>query len=182
MTDRTVGRLVSAVDNEHLQIIRSSVATLLERVARELTTPGRVLDIAPQDHGGVAPYVSKSVEVVTFDIDPAAGADITGDICSFNEALIDASFDAVVCTEVLGHVDNPFGAIEEVLRVLKKGGRFYASSPFDFRIHGPLPDNWRFTEHGWRVLARDFDEVEISAFENPRRFLMPVHYVVVATK
>lgn len=182
MESRTEDSRISTMDARNFLIIRASVDVLLKRVAEDLSAGDRVLDVAPQDHGGIAPYIDDSIEVVTFDVDPGAGATITGDICVFNEVLEDAQFDAVVCTEVLEHVDNPFGAIDEILRILKKGGRLYASSPFDFRIHGPLPDNWRITEHGWRVLTKAFDEVAITSLENPQRFLMPIHYTVIATK
>ena len=56
------------------------------------------------------------------------------------------------------------------------------STPFDFRIHGPLPDCWRFTEHGIRLLLSDFKTIEIKALENENRFLMPYHYTTVAKK
>ena len=66
--------------------------------------------------------------------------------------------------------------------MLKPGGWLFTSSPFGFRIHGPLPDNWRFTEHGWRELLNNFSQVEITALEDKNRFLMPLHYTVAAKK
>lgn len=171
---------VSAVDTANLEIIRTAVTSLMKLAGSTITAGQKVLDIAPQDHGGVKPYVNPTVEVITIDIDPNSGASLVGDICTFNPLLQDSSFDSVVCTEVLEHVDNPFLAVKEISRVLKKGGVLYASSPLDFRIHGPLPDNWRFTEHGWKVLLRSFSMVTIRAVNNPDRFLMPIHYSVVA--
>jgi SAM-dependent methyltransferase len=41
----------------------------------------------------------------------------------------DASFDAVICSEVLEHIPDYRGAIAEIHRVLKPGGRFCASVP-----------------------------------------------------
>jgi 2-polyprenyl-3-methyl-5-hydroxy-6-metoxy-1,4-benzoquinol methylase len=88
----------------------------------------------------------------------------------------------VVCTEVLEHTLNPFLAVDEIHRLLKAGGILLATTPFNFRIHGPLPDCWRFTEHGIRALLRNFSEVKIDAAEDKRRFLMPFHYTTVARK
>lgn len=173
---------VSSTDAEHYAKIRWSVSNLLAEAATHLPDDGRILDVAPQDHGGVAPFLTGSIEVVTIDLDASSSATIIGDICEYNPSLADGYFDVVVCTEVLEHVTDPFSAIAEMRRVLRTGGYLFCSSPFDFRIHGPLPDNWRFTEHGWRILLRDFEQVDIRPLANPNRFLMPIHYTVVCVK
>lgn len=141
-----------------------------------------MLEIAPQIWEGAKPFLSSSVTLITLDIDPKSGADLIGDVCDLSAVVEDESFDFVICTEVLEHVSNPFEAMRNLFRVLRPGGRLYASSPFDFRIHGPLPDNWRFSEHGWRELGKQFSKLEILALENPERFLMPIHYNVIADK
>lgn len=41
----------------------------------------------------------------------------------------DASFDVILCTETLEHLDEPVKLIEEVKRVLKPGGEFIVSVP-----------------------------------------------------
>lgn len=167
-----------------MRLIRSQVSLLFQEASEELVTKEncRILDVAPQDHGGIRPFLNHEVNLVTLDINPSAGADIVGDLCDLQEVISNSSFDAVVCTEVLEHVTNPFDAVSEIHRILKPGGRLFASSPFDFRIHGPLPDNWRFSEHGWRMLLETFSNVEIRPLDNPKRFLMPIHYTVFATK
>ncbi|MFC1541690.1 class I SAM-dependent methyltransferase [Candidatus Latescibacterota bacterium] len=42
----------------------------------------------------------------------------------------DSSFDAVVASEILEHLDNPQGAVSEVFRVLRPGGYFIVSTPY----------------------------------------------------
>lgn len=177
-------RRVSDTDDRHYEIIRRSVVELMIVAGSFLreSSAERVLDIAPQDHRGIGPYAPTSAQIVTLDLDAASGADIIADICETNRNLLDGFFDAVICTEVLEHVSNPFAAVQELRRVLRPGGRLFASSPFDFRIHGPLPDNWRFSEHGWKQLLRDFSSVQVSGVDNPDRFLMPIHCSVIAIK
>lgn len=176
-------RLVSEIDVNYLKLIRGHVNSLKERLSVESVAPDlKVLDIAPQDWGGVGPYLPQSAMLTTLDIDPHSGADLIADICDMSAVVESNHFDVVVCTEVLEHVSAPFAAAEEILRVLKVGGKLYASAPFDFRIHGPLPDNWRFTEHGWRQMLRNFSSVVVEPLENERRPLMPLHYNVIATK
>jgi SAM-dependent methyltransferase len=153
-----------------------------EAAARFDRAGARVLDVAPQDHAGAAPHFDLA-EVSTLDIDPASGADYVADLCADNSDTIpSATFDVVVCTEVLEHTLNPFSAVAELHRVLKPGGWAVVSTPYNFRIHGPLPDCWRFTEHGLRALLRDFTELELHGVETPDRPLMPIHYTVAAAK
>lgn len=174
---------VSILDVDHLALIRANVRQFMQTSAAAWgDKPGLLLDIAPQDHEGARPYFSVSVAVETLDIDPAAGATYCADLCQNNDKIPACRFDIVVCTEVLEHVLNPFAAISEIRRVLKPGGLLLASSPFNFRIHGPLPDCWRFTEHGWRSLLTKFESIDIMALEDVNRFLMPIHYLISARK
>jgi SAM-dependent methyltransferase len=174
---------ISPRDISNLSAIRANVRRFLEKTGTEWgRRPGRLLDVAPQDHEGARPFFAETVEIETLDINPRAGTTYCADLCRTNMEIPAARFDLVVCTEVLEHVLNPFTAIAEIYRLLKPGGIILATSPFNFRIHGPLPDCWRFTEHGWRVLLADFEDLNIETLEDPERFLMPIHYAVSARK
>ncbi|MGA8311708.1 MAG: glycosyltransferase [Terriglobales bacterium] len=173
---------VSKMDEEHLRLIRASVSSFLADCARRFDSPGRLLDIAPQNHEGAAPYF-RQAHISTLDLDPDSGATYIADLCHSNDSLLPAaSFDWVVCTEVLEHVLDPFAAVREVRRLLKPGGHAFITTPFNFRIHGPLPDCWRFTEHGLRALLKDFAIVSLDQIETGERALMPVHYRVIVRK
>ncbi|MGH7158334.1 MAG: class I SAM-dependent methyltransferase [Candidatus Saccharimonadales bacterium] len=174
---------VSEMDIEHLKLIRQNVSDFIARAGKEYDKPGvLVLDVAPQDHEGAKPYF-KQATVETLDIDPKSGATYIADLCADNTKTIPSDcFDYIVCTEVLEHTLQPFDAVKDMERMLKPGGLVFASSPFNFRIHGPLPDCWRFTEHGWRALFKDFEIVELKALETQDRFLAPIHYTLIAKK
>lgn len=47
----------------------------------------------------------------------------------------DASFDVVLCTEVLEHVPNPIETIKELARVLAPGGTLLLTAPLSSAIH-----------------------------------------------
>lgn len=174
---------VSDLDMRHLGSIRDHVDALKQRMAEHINgATCKVLDVAPQDWGGVSPYLPSTAKLVTLDIDPSSGADIIADICDLSRCVPSDEFEIVICTEVLEHVRDPFLASKELLRILKPGGTLYASAPFNFRIHGPLPDNWRFTEHGWKELLRNFSSVEVLPLVTDDRPLMPIHYNVIAVK
>lgn len=175
--------IVSPNDLQNFSLIRKNITDFLsDRGSWWGTRTARLLDVAPQIHSGARPFFSDQVSVETLDIDPQAGADYCADLCETNLCIPNDHFDIVVCTEVLEHTLNPFSAVAEIYRILKPGGYLLASCPFNFRIHGPLPDCWRFTEHGWRALLAKFVSVEIKPLEDPDRFLMPIHYTVTARK
>lgn len=174
---------VSAFDQAAYLRIRRNVSDFLQRQAGRLDAPGlRLLDVAPQAHAGARQWFVKA-QVQTADIDPASGADFIIDVTHNNEATVATGiFDVVVCTEVLEHTLNPFDAVAELRRLLKPGGLLLVTTPFNFRIHGPLPDCWRFTEHGLRALMSAFEIVSLEALEDEDRFLMPLQYTLVARK
>jgi SAM-dependent methyltransferase len=173
----------SEMDVAHLAEIRASVDALQrEAVERYVAAGTVVLDVAPQDHAGIRPLLPANVTLETLDIDPAAGATYTADLCAHNPSIPADRFATVFCTEVLEHTLDPFAAVAELGRILAPGGHLVLSTPFNFRIHGPLPDCWRFTEHGLRALLRDLELVDLTAVETPDRPLMPIHYRTVARR
>ena len=176
---------ISQIDIDNLKLIRESVDTLFkaiaDRVNQRETNSYKILEIAPQVNNSVSQYFNTS-NIDTLDIDASTNSTYTADLCNNNSEMIpDNFYDIVVCTEVLEHTLQPFHAVDEIFRILKPGGTCYISTPFNFRIHGPLPDCWRFTEHGLRQLFVNFNDVEIHATESDR-FLAPIHYTLTAKK
>jgi SAM-dependent methyltransferase len=47
----------------------------------------------------------------------------------------DASFDVILCTEVLEHVPEPIEALREMARILKPGGRLFLTAPLMSGLH-----------------------------------------------
>lgn len=66
----------------------------------------------------------------------------------------DGCADAVLCTQVMEHVRDPFRLVGELVRVLKPGGVLILSGPMYWRLHEEPHDYWRFTRHGFLELAR----------------------------
>jgi SAM-dependent methyltransferase len=66
----------------------------------------------------------------------------------------DASFDCVVCTEVLEHCPDPWAAGAEIARVLRPGGWAFVSTPFLRPLHEAPHDYHRFTPWGLTELAK----------------------------
>lgn len=62
--------------------------------------------------------------------------------------LADDSVDAVVCFEVLEHVDDAVKAVTEATRVLRSGGYYFVSMPFMYPLHDRPSDLRRATPYG----------------------------------
>lgn len=174
---------VSQFDEDSLSIIRESVKQLTKLSSEEFDKPEFVvLDVAPQIYEGCSEFYTKA-NVETLDLDENSGATYIADLCNDNSDKIPSDrFDALICTEVLEHVNQPFDAVKEIYRILKPGGKVFISTPYNFRIHGPLPDNWRFTIHGLRTLFSKFEDVIIEEVSTQDRDLMPIHYRLIAKK
>jgi SAM-dependent methyltransferase len=68
----------------------------------------------------------------------------------------DASFDGVVLKDVLEHVADPVALVHEVRRVLRPGGRVFASSPDAQRwVWDDYTHRRPFTRKGFRLLFAD---------------------------
>jgi len=78
-------------------------------------------------------------------------------------------YDCLLCLGVIEHIDDMFGAMSEMARVLKPGGTFLFGVPFGFAIHRPPQDFWRMTIHGLRYLLERFGFEEEDVLALPGR-------------
>jgi SAM-dependent methyltransferase len=133
-------------------VVRNALARWLRAQAAELEggAPVRILDVGC----GVKPYYPFFADVVTeyvgVDVVENPAAELLGPV----EALPvdDASFDVVLCTQVLEHCDDPPQAVRELHRVARAGGRVLAST-HGVQVYHPSPaDYWRWTHEGLRRL------------------------------
>jgi SAM-dependent methyltransferase len=110
----------------------------------------RVLDVGC----GERPYEELLVgaaEIVGFDVPGNPYADLHGSIDAL--PVEDASFDVVLCLQVLEHVPDPAAAVRELRRVVRPGGRVLLSTHGVYPYHPNPDDLWRWTHDG---LARLF--------------------------
>lgn len=133
---------------------RPLIARFVAAAAAAMPAGARVLDAG----AGEAPYreLFAHCEYVTTDWteSPHAGARQADVIASLDALpLDDASFDHVVCTQVLEHVVDPATVLAELGRVLRPGGRLWLTVPFVGELHEEPHDYQRFTSHGLRALC-----------------------------
>ena len=64
----------------------------------------------------------------------------------------DCSFDSILCTAVLEHLEEPELALREAFRVLKPGGHAIYTVPMFWHLHEEPRDFFRYTKYGIKHL------------------------------
>jgi SAM-dependent methyltransferase len=83
-----------------------------------------------QYHGTSGGGDLDGINPTTFD---PSQVDIVSDITDIPEP--DASYDAILCSEVLEHIPEPTHAFDEFARLLKPGGILILTAPFSSNVH-----------------------------------------------
>ena len=129
--------------------VRSPLAAWLEDEAGQGESY-RLLDVGCGPKPYYPFFAEHASEYVGVDVVENPVAELRGSV----EALPveDASFDVVLCTQVLEHCDDPAQAVRELRRVTAPGGRVLAST-HGVQVYHPSPeDYWRWTHAGLRRL------------------------------
>lgn len=163
---------------EHRAFVNSEVENFVTRLK---FPSAKVLEIGPSESLKIRQLIPEC-EYMCSDIVKRDDIDFQMDLTLPENVDIEDKFDIVICAEVLEHVVDPFAAIQTISNLLKPGGAIISTTPLNLRIHGPVPDCWRFTEFGLRVLFRNFDIIEINKLNTPDRPLFPLHYSLLALK
>jgi SAM-dependent methyltransferase len=75
-------------------------------------------------------------------------------VCDIEKIPVkNASFDKILCTQVLEHVKSPVAVFKEFNRVMKPKGRLYLTAPQGWEEHQEPHDYWRYTKFGLAYLA-----------------------------
>jgi len=89
--------------------------------------------------------------------------DYVGDLCAIPVA--DASFDVILCTEVLEHVPEPIRAVKEFARIVKPGGKVLLTAPLGSGLHQePYHFYGGYTPHWYRRFLHEagFEDIQIE--------------------
>jgi SAM-dependent methyltransferase len=111
----------------------------------------RVLDLAGNkiQKRGQFDIEQYDLQVLYSNLSTAKHPDVQADASYISFA--DNSFDAVVCSELLEHVPDPYPVLREMYRVLRPGGTLLICVPFLYQIHGDPYDFGRYTDYYWLV-------------------------------
>jgi SAM-dependent methyltransferase len=168
-------------DNEYYSIIRNRVNAFAKTTLQNYNDK-IILEIGPKRNDNER-IISPNNKIETVDIVADNNTTYVADLTKENE-LPKSYFDSVYCLEVLEHTYEPWEIIKQINLLLKPGGHLHISMPFQFRIHGPLPDNYRISEFGLKYLLEKYN-YEITHFDaivDKDRPAFPIHYTVTCKK
>ncbi len=74
----------------------------------------------------------------------------------------DNTFDAVLCTQVLEHLEWPRECVSEMFRVLKPGGKLYITVPMAQDEHQVPYDFFRYTSYGLKSICSNAGFREVT--------------------
>jgi SAM-dependent methyltransferase len=150
---------------EQLALERRSILQFVEKCADSVPPGARVLDAG----AGNAPYreLFAHSDYVTTDWTQSvhAGARAADMVAPLDDLPIeDASVDAVLCTQVLEHVENPAAVLAELHRVLRPGGHLWLTVPLVWPLHEEPYDFFRFTPFSLDSLltGAGFSDVDVA--------------------
>ena len=137
--------------------VRHRINEFAQEAARETPPGARVLD-AGAGEGAYGRYFTHA----RYETADLAVGDGTWDYskvtyrCELTRIPVeDGRFDAVLCTQTLEHVPDPFAVTRELARVLRSGGTLWVSVPFGSPVHQEPHDYWRYTHYGLRRLLEE---------------------------
>ena len=92
-------------------------------------------------------------KVLYVNIDKSVEPDF---VCDANNMPFKSEYaDIVICSDMLEHTQDPIGAIREIYRVLKKGGKAYICVPFNTHLHNEPEDYGRPTKYFWKKVFEE---------------------------
>jgi SAM-dependent methyltransferase len=148
------------MNNEVMDFVRRSV--------QGADVAGRhVLEVGSLDvNGSVRSILSdlSPAEYMGVDVAPGKGVDQVLSVSRLTQAFGEDSFDVVLSTEMLEHVQDWQWAVGQMKRVTRPGGLLVVTtrSP-GFHHHGYPHDFWRFTEKDFATIFSDMESVRVQS-------------------
>jgi SAM-dependent methyltransferase len=147
---------------------RVYLEAFVRRAAGSVAQGARVLDAGAGDAPYRGHFSHAAYESADFEQVPGKRYTASDYVCDLAEIPVDDDrYDAVICSQVLEHLPEPAAVLSELHRVLKPGGRIWASTPLFFEEHDTPYDFFRYTQYGLRHLFEQagFRDIRVEWLE-----------------
>jgi SAM-dependent methyltransferase len=152
--------------NRYYDYCEFRIKTFVKRLSRETIAGRRMLDVG----AGQCQYKPYFTHLDYVAQDSGVG-DETWDFSQIDikseiyDIPVEAnSFDYILCTQVMEHLQYPHKAFTEFARILKPGGLLFVTCPFVWKEHQKPHDFFRYTQFSLKFLAEEnnFEVVELN--------------------
>ena len=143
--------------HSRLWLVLNRLNKFLEKNASK--SKGVLLDIGGENAPYIElfrPHIAKYICLNIEKVDNKADENVIGDAMKI--PFKNNSIDTVLSTQVLEHLSEPQKAVDEIFRVLKKGGVCILSTNMAWINHAVPDDYFRYTESGLKHLFRKFSK------------------------
>lgn len=136
----------------------------------------KVVEIGSQDVNGtprpvVIPF--KPEVYIGVDFAPGPGVDVVASALTLRDRFGEGSFDVVISTEMLEHVEDWRPIVEQLKAIVKTGGLLLVTTRSPGFPYHPYPiDVWRYTLSDFREIFRDMEILAVcSDWQAPGVFI-----------
>jgi SAM-dependent methyltransferase len=125
----------------------------------------KILEVGSRNvNGSVRNIIEKRAppkEYIGVDLEEGEGVDFVVPAEEIADYFGEESFDVVISTEMLEHVEDWRLVIDNMKKVLRPGGVIYVSTrSYGFQYHAYPFDYWRYSESDMRKIFADFKILE----------------------
>ena len=147
-----------------------------ERILNNINSDDFILDIGKGMREKFSKIKSKNIE--TLDVNQYEDyPDIIFDLCDKIDDSLYEKYDKIICLAILEHVYNPFLAVDNLKKMLKKNGTIYGYVPYLNYYHAPndlkFQDYFRFSKDALIYLFKDFSNIKLFPIRG--RFSTPLN-------
>ena len=147
-----------------------------DQILNEINIENDVLDIGKGMREKFQHIHSKTITTLDMN-DFGDYPDIIFDICDDLNPNLHKNYDRIICLAILEHVYNPFLAVDNIFKMLKKDGILFGYVPFLYYYHAPddlnFQDYFRFSKDALIYLLKDFQDLELFPIRG--RASTPLH-------
>ena len=135
-----------------------------DKILNKINSNDSILDIGKGMRDKFSKIKSNKVE--TLDVNEYEDyPDIIFDLCDRLDESLHEKYDKIICLAILEHVYNPFSAVDNLKKMLKKNGIIFGYVPYLNYYHAPknlkFQDYFRFSKDALIYLFKDFSKVKL---------------------